>query len=110
MDRHAVKYKNIASVIVILMLLLAIPGGVWPYGYYVLLRWLVTAIAIFILWIAYKSKKQRWLWLMGGIAILFNPIVPIYLDKGIWAVIDFIVAVVFLVSIFKIKNCQIKNQ
>lgn len=39
----------------------------------------------------------------GGIAILFNPIIPVHLTKDIWVIIDLIVAILFLVSIFKIK-------
>lgn len=101
--KELIRNKNIASIIAILILLLAIPEGIWPYGYYVFLRWIVTGVAIFVLWTAYNLKKQGWLWLMVGIAILFNPIIPIHLDKGMWMVIDFIVAILFLVSIFKIK-------
>lgn len=104
MEKEIIKYKNIASVIAIAMLLLAIPTGIWPYGYYVLLRWVVTATALFVLWIAYTVERKLWIFLMAIIAILFNPIVPIYLDKGTWVVIDFIVAILFLVSIFKIKR------
>ncbi|MFA5360675.1 MAG: DUF6804 family protein [Candidatus Paceibacterota bacterium] len=102
-DKEIFKYKNIASIIVIVMLLLAIPSGIWPYGYYQILRWVVTGAALFILWITYELKKKTWLWIMGVIAILFNPIAPIYLDKGTWVVIDLIVAALFLISIFKIK-------
>ena len=103
MGKETIKYKNIASIIAIAMLLLAIPSGIWPYGYYVLLRWAVTAVALFVLWAAYVLERRLWIFLMAIIAILFNPIVPIYLDKGTWVVIDFIVAGLFLASIFKIK-------
>lgn len=103
MNKEIIKYKNIASVSAILMLLLAIPEGIWPYGYYVLLRWLVAGVAAFVIWIASNLEKQGWMWLMVIIVILFNPIMPIHLDKEIWVVTDFIVAIIFLVSIFKIK-------
>jgi len=102
MDKEIIKYKNIVSVISIIMLLLAIPTF-WAYGYYVLLRWVVTISAVFLLWLAYESKKTFWLFLMGIIAILFNPIIPVHLDKEIWVVIDIIVAIIFLVSIYKLK-------
>ncbi len=102
MDKETIKYKNIASGISVIMLLLAIPTF-WPYGYYVLLRWVVTISAVFLLSLAYESKKTFWLFLMGMVVILFNPIIPVHLDKEIWIVIDFVVAVLFLVSIFKIK-------
>ena len=105
MDKEVVRYKNIASGIAILMLLLAIPAGLWPYGYYVILRWVVAGTALFVLWVAYKLERKIWIGLTAITAILFNPIVPIHLDKETWVVIDFIVAGVFLISIFKIKKC-----
>ena len=102
MNKEIIKYKNIVSIISIVILLLAIPP-IWPYGYYILLRWVVTASAIFLVWIAYNLKKTFWLFLMGIIALLFNPIVPIHLNKETWVIIDLIVATLFFVSIFKIK-------
>ena len=107
MDKETIKYKNISSVASIIMLLLAIPD--LPYGYYGLLRWVVTASAIFLVWVAYQLGKKFWLFLMGFVALLFNPLIPIHLDKEIWVVIDFIVAILFLVSIFIIKNHERKN-
>ncbi len=106
MREETIKHKNIASWIAVLMLLLAIPSGVWPYGYYILLRWVVTGTALFVLWTAYELKKTAWLWAMGAIALLFNPIAPIHLGKGTWVVLDFIVAGLFLASIFKIKKYE----
>lgn len=103
MEKELIKNKNIASIISIIFLLLAIPA-IWPYGYYILLRWIVTASAIFLIWVAYDSKKTFWLFLMGIVAILFNPIIPVHLDKGTWVIIDLVVAIVFLVSIFKIRS------
>jgi len=108
MDKEVIKYKNILTVISVVILLLAIPS-LFPYGYYQFLRWVVTATAIFILYLSYKLNKKAWLWSMVAISILFNPIVPIYLTKGTWVVIDFIVSILFLVSIFKVKNYERKN-
>ncbi len=107
MDKEIIKYKNIASVISIVMLLVAIAD--LPYGYYTLLRLVITASAIFLVWTASELKKTFWLVLMGIVAILFNPIIPVHLTKEIWVVIDVIVAVLFLVSIFRIKNYAKQN-
>ena len=98
-----IKIKNILTVICIIALLLAIPS-IWPYGYYQLLRWLVSGTAIFILYAILKLEKKIWTWIMAIIAILFNPIVPINLMKGTWIAIDLIVAIVFIISLFKIKE------
>lgn len=102
MDKTIIKYKNITSAISVVLLLLAIPA-IWPYGYYILLRWVVALSALFLLWLAYDLKKTFWLFSMGIVAILFNPIIPVHLNKETWVIIDFVVAILFLVSIFKIK-------
>ena len=98
-----VKIKNIFTVICIIALLLAIPS-IWPYVYYQLLRWLVSGTAIFILYTILEFKKRTWTWIMAITAILFNPIIPIHLMKETWVIIDFIVAVVFIISLLKIKK------
>jgi hypothetical protein len=103
-SKSIIKNKNIASEITILMLLLAIPSGLWPYGYYQILRWIVAGTALFIAYIAYHLEKQVWIWIMVIIAILFNPIAPIYLSKETWVLIDLITSIIFLISIFKIKS------
>lgn len=87
------------------MLLLAIPTF-WNYGYYILLRWVVSISTVFSVWVAYNLKKIVWVILMGMITLLFNPIIPIHLGKETWVMIDLIVAIIFLISIFKIRSCE----
>ncbi|MDP3726185.1 MAG: hypothetical protein Q8R36_03230 [bacterium] len=96
------KYKKIFSTIAGVVLLLAIPS-IWPYFYFQLLRWIVAGTAIFNGYIAYELKKTSWVWIMGIIALLFNPIFPFYLSKEIWIVIDLIASILMFVSVKKIK-------
>jgi len=93
----------IPSLISVVMLALAIPEG-WPYGYYTLLRFVVCASAIFIAYTAFELEKIKWTFLMGFIALLFNPLIPIYLTKGIWVVIDVVTAILFVIAIFIVRN------
>lgn len=102
MNKENIKYKNIASIISAIMLILAIPK-IWPYGYYIFLRWVITSSSIFLAWISYNLKKTFWLFSMVLIALLFNPIASIYLRKEVWVVIDSFVTILFLGSIFRIK-------
>jgi hypothetical protein len=68
-----------------------------PYGFYTLLRLVVTIAAAVIAWHAVsKSEKPIWAVLMGLIALLFNPIVPVYLTREIWFFIDLVVAATFV--------------
>ena len=103
MDKRTISYKNIVSGISVIILLLAILTF-WPYGYYILLRWVVAISALLLLWVAYNLDRKFWVLSMGIVTLLFNPIVPVHLDKETWVIIDIIVAILFLISIFKIKN------
>lgn len=75
-----------------------------PYGYYIFLRIIICILSCFTAYVALVSDKKPWIWIFGVIAVLFNPIIPIYLDKEIWTVIDIIVAIIFAVSVIKIKS------
>ena len=87
----------------ILMLLLAIPS-IWPYGYYTFLRLIMCGISVYGAYKAYEWERQGWIWGMAIISVLFNPFIPIYLDKEMWIVIDLFVAGVYLVAIFILRG------
>lgn len=85
------------------MLLLAILT--LPYGYYTLVRISVTIYAVLVAVTFFNSEKVEGMYLFAAIAILFNPILPIYLTKEIWAIID-IVAAGIIVFIYPISHEQ----
>lgn len=95
--------ENWITIITGIMLLLAIPP-IWPYEYYQILRWIVMGVAIYNTYTANKQNKTQWTFTMGAIAILFNPIFPIYLQKEIWVILDLITSILMFVSIAKIKK------
>lgn len=68
-----------------------------PYGYYTFLRLIVTGWAVFLIWFEYQGRSELNGWAIGFalIAALFNPIVPVHLDREVWRIIDFVAAVVF---------------
>ena len=82
------------------IILLVISFSRLPYGYYTLLRLTVTGSAIYFAYKYYEEKKIIWVWIFGIIAVLFNPLVPIYLQRGTWMVIDILTSIIYLISIF----------
>jgi len=67
-----------------------------PYGYYTLLRICLCGAAIAVIFLAYDSLNEVSRWLFGAIAVLYNPIIPIYLgDKSVWIVLNVITVLVF---------------
>lgn len=101
--------NNWFTVLATIMLLLAIPS-IWPYSYYQILRWVVTLVAGYNAYLAYESKQNNWVILLVAVAILFNPIAPIYFEKSTWVVLDIIASVVMFISINKIKNDSLSKK
>ena len=80
-------------------ILLVVALGHHPYGYFTFLRWAVTVAAIAVAGAAWKSAFQWVTWPFVAIAILFNPIAPIYMTRQDWRPIDIICAIAFAASL-----------
>lgn len=96
------KKKNIVAVIASLFLFAALIEG-WPYGFFTLLRFVVFAATAYLAWLSYETKKEKWIWIYGFIAVIFNPFIPLYFGRDLWIIIDLLVAVFLIVSIFIFK-------
>lgn len=79
--------------------LLLVALGHHPYGYYTFLRWAVCIAAATVAWAASASTLPVLLWPFVGIAVLFNPISPVYLQRSIWRPIDILCTLAFLGSL-----------
>lgn len=92
---------TIIKIIAVIMLFWALADN--PYGYYQILRWVICGLSGYLVYLAYNEKKNVWVWIFGILTVLFNPILPIYLDRDTWSIIDVITAVIIFISIFKMK-------
>tara|TARA_B100000795_G_C22648230_1_gene379232 strand:- start:273 stop:572 length:300 start_codon:yes stop_codon:yes gene_type:complete len=94
--------KNILLIIAGLLFLAIID---LPIGYYTFLRILVTIGAVGIIIKEIENGITFWIIIFGIITILFNPLIPIYLnDKSAWIPIDIITAVLFLIKSFTLNK------
>jgi hypothetical protein len=79
-------------------LMLAIAPFALPIGYYTAMRWLVCIVAIALVRHENTTKGvNAWVFGLVGVAVLFNPLVPIHLTRALWMPIDIVCTVVFLV-------------
>lgn len=72
-----------------------------PMGYYTFMRIVVFLAGIFAAFMSYSEKEGINIWtvIFALVAILFNPIIPVYLhDKEVWAILDFISAGIFIIK------------
>lgn len=88
---------NIIRIIASILLFVALSKQ--PYFYYSLLRVCIFLTGVYGVHLSYKFEIDKWIWIFGAITLIFNPIFPIYLDRGLWAVIDVATAIVLLASI-----------
>lgn len=78
--------------------------NIWPYDYYIILRWVVCGVAIYNAIGYSKSSLTGWVFVFGALAFLFNPLFPVYLNKSSWVGIDLISAILFFLSANSIKS------
>lgn len=74
------------------------------YSYYTILRWITCSVALYSAVIAYKAKQTGWTWVLGVIAVFFNPFFLVTLDRTTWAPIDVITGVLLLLSILFVQE------
>ncbi len=91
------------------MLLIAVLP-IEEYAYYRILRWAICIIAAFTAYKSYEAKKHFWVFSSIAIAILFNPLIPIHLDKEIWMIIDLITSVLIFIPIWVLKSEKAKDE
>lgn len=95
----ALQTKLAACLIVVAVSIALIPS--LPYGYYTIMRWLVSASCA---WLALASHRQRlegWTWCWVVAAGIYNPIFPVHSTREIWSIVN--VATVVVAGWYSVK-------
>lgn len=90
--------KNL-KIICSVLLLIALFNN--PYGYYQILKWVITLSSAYIANYYFKNNNEKYGWIFVSIAILYNPIIPIHLVRETWEIINVITAIIFIYSLKK---------
>lgn len=75
-----------------------------PYGYYQLVRFAGLVGFAILAYQANQQSRQTEMIIYIGLALLFQPFFKIALGREIWNIVDVIVAIGLLVSVFKQKK------
>ena len=78
----------------------------FPYAYFQLMNWVVAGAAVLATLEAKKNKQEFGMWIMILIAVIFNPISPLYFRADIWQIADIVVAAVFTGSFVFLRNTE----
>lgn len=100
------KYSSISVVVrvIAIILLFVATFDKYPYGFYKVLRWVVCAAAAYSAYVAYETNKRVWIWLLGVIALLFNPLIKFHLSRDVWQPIDLLTGILILISLFFVRE------
>ena len=86
------RVRGIAAQATAVLLLIAVLP--LPHGYYSLLRYVVCTMGFWGVVIGLRGKRYGWVVVMGGLSVLFNPISPVHLSKGVWVILDLLAAAI----------------
>jgi hypothetical protein len=90
--------KSILSILLLLCLLKI------PYGYYEFVRFISLIGFLYLSIDANKKGYENEMIIYGALALLFQPFFKIAFGREIWNIIDVIVSIGLILSIFKKNN------
>ena len=85
--------KQVYLALAVLLLLCLAP---MPYGYFMLVRFVMMVACGWLAYRYYTMNKVPATWVFGVLALLFQPIYKIALGRTVWNVIDVIVALLMI--------------
>lgn len=92
--------KQILLILAAMLLLCLAP---MPYGYFMLVRFVMMAAFGFMAYRYFVIKKSIAAWVFVLLAVLFQPIYKIVLGRGIWNALDVVVAT-FLIILYVVER------
>jgi hypothetical protein len=90
--------ERIIKIIISILLFLCLAD--MPYGYYQFVRFVGLIGFAILAYQANQQGRQTEIIIYGGLALLFQPFFKIALGREMWNVVDVIVGIGLLISIF----------
>ena len=78
-----------------------------PYGYYQFVRFISMCGFAYLAYSSNEVNKKNEAFVYIALAILFQPFIKIVLGRTIWNVVDFIVGISLILSLFQRKTKDI---
>ena len=76
----------------------------WPMGYFTLVRLSVFVASLHAATVAHRVHRPSWVVVLVVLAIIFNPIIPLFLDRDMWLVFDVVAAAVLGLSLVAVSG------
>lgn len=94
------------------VLLLFAAEGRHAYGFYILLRLLITVGAVYWAWRVYQAGLPALTWAFAAVALLLNPFFPIRMQRAQWQPIDLCLGILLLAwsALWFLRNRRSQNR
>lgn len=92
------RLDNLTILKIIAIILLSITFLDVDYFFYQLLRWYIGILSLYLAYLYYENKSEKWTWIFGIITIIFNPIAPIHFWRELWSVMDVLVIIILIIN------------
>mgnify|MGYP000970660171 FL=1 len=90
--------NNVIKIVLAILLFICLAD--MPYGYYQFVRFAGLVGFTILAYKAHEQGSQTEMIIYGGLALLFQPFFKIALGREIWNIVDVIVGIGLLISIF----------
>jgi hypothetical protein len=77
-----------------------------PDNFYTILRWVCCAVFVYSAVISFQVKRMLWLAIFAVLAIVFNPIFLLPLDRSAWIVADWLSIGTIVIATFVIRKAS----
>ncbi len=75
-----------------------------PYDYYTLLRFLVCGVTAYGAMASRRREMRSWVCAYSVVAVLYNPIFKIHLQRDTWELINLLTIVFFVVALLRLRT------
>jgi len=80
-----------------------------PYGYYQFVRFIGLIGFVILSYDAFNRHMINEAFLYGALALLFQPIFKISLGRDLWNIVDVVVGIALMISVFYKKLSKVKT-
>lgn len=98
------KRNHLGLSLFMIALLLVAMFPIRAYGFYVLLKFVICGGCAFLAVNAREEGRKNMLWFLGGLAVLYNPIIRFPLGREIWTAVNIVTILGLVVNLKGIKN------
>lgn len=101
--------KHVGLHLALIVFLIVALFPIRAYGFYVLLKFVICGGCAFLAVNASEEERKHMVWILGGLAVLYNPIVRFPLGREIWTVVNVATIIVLFINMKRAgKKCNTK--